>query len=443
VPFNVSHSKFLDPLSADSPCGEDLDDTGDDDYFNVLARVESQLPTSYLTRDENNKLTLFDRSKIDFALESSLLLGLLDRTRDLRVLTLLARLAALNRDISGLRQILEMVAVFLETQWEAVHPRGLADNFGRRADALQSLADAPTVILPLQYLTLFASRRLGQVSFRMLMVADGEVPPAGNDPVPDRAAIERARDEIDSEELSSLRTDLAAIAGCLARITAVTAARGGSNGAVDLKRLIDLVELIRAFLNKSDVALPQPETEPLESQSNTQDAPPVACGAAASLIASGAGAAAALVAVSTYLRLHEPSSPAEVLVRQAQGLLGKSFVDVMQILMPNQASQAGIFIGAGRGLRLSFDQLVAVPDASNASEGLGTIKEEDGDKADVPAFRAGTRTEAVALLRSVGAYYRRAEPASPIPLLLDKAVGLADRDFLAILKEVLAGVDSD
>ncbi|KQO91902.1 hypothetical protein ASF36_18790 [Methylobacterium sp. Leaf90] len=441
--LNLDLAKFLNPLSVDLPCGEDLDDAGDDTYFNVLARVESQLPTSFLTRDDYGKLNLFDHSKIDFSEESSLLLALLERTRDLRVLTLLARLAALNRDLSGLRQVLEIVVEFLETQWEAVHPRGKADDFGQRADALQSLADTPTVVLPLQYLTLFASRRLGQISFRMLMVADGEVPPAGNDPVPDRAAIERALDEVDSEELSPLRTDLTTIARCLARITTVTAARGGRNGAVDLRRLIGLVELMRAFLDKSDATVPMPETAAPEPSSTAQDAPSAASGAAPSLIASGADAAAALVAVSEYLRRHEPSSPAEVLVRQAQTLLGKSFVDVMQILMPNHASQASIFIGAGRGLRLSFDQLVAVPDAGGAWEVPAGATGVGSDKADVRVFRAATRAEAVALLGAVGAYYRRAEPASPIPLLLDKAAGLADRDFLAILREVLAEVGSD
>ncbi|WHQ68580.1 ImpA family type VI secretion system protein [Methylorubrum extorquens] len=441
--LDLDPSKFLEPLSADLPCGQDLDDAGDDDYFNVLARVESQLPVSFLTRDEYGKLVLFDHSKINFELESDLLLSLLERTRDLRVLALLARLAALNRDLRGLRQILVTVAGLLEAQWEAVHPRGQAGDFGQRADALQSLADAPTVILPLQHLTLFASRRLGQVSFRMLMVADGEVPPAGDDPVPDRAAIARAQDDADPEELKPLRVDLATIAGSLEKIAAVSTARGGSRGAVDLRRLIELVGQMRAFLDRSDAILAVPEAAALESSPPAQDAPAAARGTAADRIASSADAAAALVAVSVYLRHHEPSSPAEVLVRQAQTLLGKSFVDVMQILMPNHASEAGIVIGAGRGLRLSFDQLLAVPDARAAGEAQEGGAEESGARAEAPAFKAETRAEAIALLRGVGAHFRRAEPASPIPLLLDKAAGLADRDFLAILKEVLVEGRSD
>jgi type VI secretion system protein ImpA len=173
----------------------------------------------------------------------------------------------------------------------------------------------------------------------------------------------------------------------------------------------------------------------------------------AGAIATTAQASAALAAAAAYLRAHEPSSPAEVLVRQAQMLVGKSFLDVMRILMPEQAAAAAIVIGANRGLRLTFDQLAAVPDEqADAAEswdapaetpGSGDAEAAGAEAAPEPAFRAATRAEAVALLREVGSHFRRAEPASPIPLLLEKAAGFADRDFLAILKDVLPAGETE
>ena len=43
---------------------------------------------------------------------------------------------------------------------------------------------------------------------------------------------------------------------------------------------------------------------------------------------------AALAAVDHYFCSVEPSNPALLLVRQAQQLIGKSFLEVMQILIP-------------------------------------------------------------------------------------------------------------
>jgi type VI secretion system protein ImpA len=48
----------------------------------------------------------------------------------------------------------------------------------------------------------------------------------------------------------------------------------------------------------------------------------------------------------------------------------------------------------------------------------------------------GTRTDAVRLLGLICQYYRRHEPSSPLPLLLDRALRLADKSFLDILRDL-------
>src|SRR5262249_32905147 len=52
-----------------------------------------------------------------------------------------------------------------------------------------------------------------------------------------------------------------------------------------------------------------------------------------------------------------------------------------------------------------------------------------------PAFQAPDRRSALHLLQQVGAYYRRAEPSSPIPVLLEKAESISGKDFFALLRE--------
>lgn len=438
--LSLDTGRLVEPVAADAPCGPDLDEIADPDFLNGMARIEGQLPASFFTRDDDGNQQVFDRSTIDFGRESALLLGLLDRTRDLRLLTLLARLAMLDRDLPGFGQVLAGVAALLETRWESVHPRGESEGYELRVAVLQALDDVPTVILPLQHVPLMQSRRHGPVSFRTAMVADGEVPPRNGEAGPDRAALERVLSEADPDATELIRTSLATVADAAARIGAATLAHGGYGSAVSLERLSALVGRMLAFLGA--VAAPAGTAGPGGETEASEPVPDLARPSPVGAIASTGQAAAALAAAARYLRTHEPSSPAEVLVRQAQMLVGRSFLDVMRILMPNQAPEATILIGTGRRLRLTFDQLAAVPDDGTArgedtQSEVGAPGEVECGTAE-PTPHAATRAEAVALLREAGAFFRRSEPASPIPLLLDKATSLADQDFLAILKDVLA-----
>ena len=54
-----------------------------------------------------------------------------------------------------------------------------------------------------------------------------------------------------------------------------------------------------------------------------------------------------------------------------------------------------------------------------------------------PKFVANSRPEAVALLERVLAYYRVAEPTSPVPLLVERAIELSSKSFIDLLGSVL------
>ncbi len=84
----------------------------------------------------------------------------------------------LNRDLVGFSRVTSAIEGLLRVHWETLNPRGDGDGFELRAAVLQTLEDNPTVILPLQHLPLFQSRRYGFIDFRALMIADGESRPA-------------------------------------------------------------------------------------------------------------------------------------------------------------------------------------------------------------------------------------------------------------------------
>jgi type VI secretion system protein ImpA len=51
-----------------------------------------------------------------------------------------------------------------------------------------------------------------------------------------------------------------------------------------------------------------------------------------------------------------------------------------------------------------------------------------------------TRAEAVGRMKAVAGFYRQVEPSNPIPLLMDKACGLAQHDFMSLLSDILPEV---
>ena len=155
------------PVSEEAVCGPDLDLDSDADYMNFVARAEGVLPTTFFSGPDGKP---FDRSSIDFNAEFDAIAPLLQRTRDLRLLVILAKLLcsiAISQDSSAVSSSLPHWSRSAGTE---VHPQGTDGDFGIRMASLESLDDMPPVIFPLQYLPLMNHRRLGPVTFRNWMI---------------------------------------------------------------------------------------------------------------------------------------------------------------------------------------------------------------------------------------------------------------------------------
>ena len=128
------------------------------------------------------------------------------------------------------------------------------------------------------------------------------------------------------------------------------------------------------------------------------------------------------------------------LVRQAHQLIGKSFIEVMSILVPNYMEKAAFQIGGEKVFELPIGKLsdLSKTDAPLNVAGQGTV----GDAAVAtgvvsPRFRVESRAQAIALLDQVQRYFRSCEPSSPVPMLCERARTFAERDFMAVLRDVL------
>ena len=445
----ASYEELTGPVADGDPCGPDLDLAGDLDYMNFMARAEGLLPATFFSTRDGKP---FDRASVDFPAEFAAAQPFLEQTRDLRLLVLLCKFHVLNRNLEGFDAGVRAIGTLLDEHWDAVHPRGEDGDLTIRMAALESLDDAPTVVLPLQFIPLATSRRFGTVTYRSHMTATGESAPREDEEQPlDSATIDKILMEAELPELVALLRVFESVHAALGRIRQVWIERAGFDQVVNLERTPQIVAKIVVLLN-GVVAKRDPSAASAPSAADAQaDAAEGRAPVSAGNIASSADAAAALAAVADYFARHEPSNPALLLVRQTEQLIGLSFVEVMRILVPTHMEQAAIAIGGEHFFELPVERLSSLLAASGDDANQGWDSSADSDSGDTeaaangaaaenggkPQMTATTRQQAFSLLEQAGAYYRTAEPSSPVALLAERARKLAERDFLSLLKDVL------
>ncbi|WGR92612.1 hypothetical protein MTX20_32380 [Bradyrhizobium sp. ISRA435] len=340
---------------------------------------------------------------------------------------LLAKFSILNRDLDGFLSCLKATNLLLREQWEAVHPRGEDGDYALRAVTVEAIDVFPTVINPLQFLPLIENRRHGSLNYRAYQVAKGEIP-AGDADVdgPDLATIERIVSETDLDTLKAASVRCAAVAAEIADIKAIWHEKLNSRQPISLDRLSGLVNGMAAWLaglvtarDPAAIAAPVEDAVPVDAQ-----VPPDMTGA----LTSSAQASAALAAAADYFARMEPSNPALLLVRQAQEMVGKSFIEVMRMLVPSHVESAVINIGRDKVFDLPIERMAELAASPSSTT--------EGDVQDI-VFSIENRAQALGLLAKVASFFRAAEPSSPIPFLVDRARDLAQRDFLSLLNDVL------
>lgn len=433
VPPDPAVAALCTPVSDGDPCGPDLDLEGDTDYLNFFAQVEGVLPASFFNALDGAP---FDRSAADIGGQLEAIKPLLARTRDIRLLIMQARLQILNRDLIGFAVSLAAAAYWLDAFWDQVHPRPNGDDLTARSTAVSALDPAPpytpTVLFPLQYAPLFEGRRVGAISYRRLMIANDEVKARAGEEKLAVPTIMEARSEADPEKLAATRKYVVMLKAALDRIRSVFAAHGLSAGLDSLPALVDKVH---AFIDP--VAAAEAANAPdLADGSLQPGGNSTAAKAAGPGPTSLAEASEALAAIADYYSRLEPSSPTLPLVRQAHQLIGKSFIDIMKILIPTQIDKAAFQIGGDQVFDLPVGGLSSLS-AVNPGDGLASTQALEGVASHPTGYSVKSRSQAIALLEQVQRFFRAAEPSSPVPMLCERARALAERDFMGVLRDVL------
>lgn len=420
------------PISAELPCGPDPDLSPD--VQNFMAVAEGQLPMSY--RDFNRKT--FDVKDTIKKLEECLA-----TSRDLRFLVMLAKFNILQDNVTEFAASIEAMRKLADTQWDHFHPAEQAGGNPLRAAYLKSLDDLPNSVLPLQSATIFSDKRIGPISFRNIMVAEGKVPPRSGETTPDAGSIRDAFMRLEPvDQLVAMRDMFAGVSSNLDAMRQIFIEKAGYDAAPDFDALPETIGNINTYL--SDIIsqrLPQdhPASASDDEASSAQEADATSAvgttGQTAGDVRSFREASNALEAILAYYATREPSSPARLLVKQAHQLVGKSFIEAMRILAPQVAEETSVKLGGEAPFALDFSQLSAL-----AEDGDQLAY---GDEQGYPqTFIVSSRNDATQLMRKVEQFYKAAEPSSPIPVLVERARNFVAKDFTSLLKE-MARKDND
>lgn len=290
-------------------------------------------------------------------------LALLDRTRDLRVLT---NLAVAHLHLSGFADFAAMLASIrqlLTAAWQEVHPQLDPDDENDptlRANALLRLAHPSFVLRHVRDLPLANSPRLGRFSWRDIALATGVLETEPDQERPSEAMIRSAFQDSDMTRLAELRAAALVAAEQATAIAAIFDDRTGYGTGPDFLPLTKLLtEVVRdidryvVFPTVSQDETPAQGSEPMVAitPAQPQAVPQLQSGESGEAarfapVRSRAEVIRLLDLVCEYYERYEPSSPLPMLLQRARGLVDKNFLEILRDLAPDGLTQAQTIVGS-------------------------------------------------------------------------------------------------
>ncbi len=429
---------LLTPVSSVPPCGLDLDAIDDPEfleyYFDALGRV----PEKYIKpgmEGGKGRITddwVFDPKSIDIKSESAKIEALLQRSRDVRLMTLWAQFECLAGRPAGLADVLDALAATMEVFGADLHPV-IDESMVARREALQDLTQPISMVTGLRMMGLVGS---ATVTLRKLQVADGRFSPHSGEldlsAQALRASLAGAENRKAVNDMLSYAVHMTESLHRIAAACSMGAHPFSPNFSSTLEVLNEMrAEIVsaRPDLRGMDDA---PAIEMAIAQVGVTDAAAPAPRPQTAL-KNHAEARQALIACEVYFERNEPSSASMLLIRQARHLIGQPLIAALEALLPDQSASASVSFGPQTGFVIPAARLKALSD-----EGLpsGVADAQPPDTVSAPPTISNT-SDVAGVLRSVEDFFHARERSSPVPILLQRARAYLDKNFQEIVDELI------
>ncbi|MDH0749420.1 type VI secretion system protein TssA [Pseudomonas sp. GD03842] len=321
---------LLAPVSASSPCGDNLEYDAD---FLELERNAQGKPERTMGE------AVHPAEPPDWRQIEQFSVALLQRSKDLRITHFFLQSALALHGFQGLANGLTLINGLIGQYWSTLYPRLEADDHDDptvRINVLSGIACQTTIRL-LRESLLTRSRALGPISLRAALHASGLQAVADEHLTPNELA--GALRDSDPEHLSELRAALQEAHSTADAIEQFVSRQVGSARGVDLSALKQplkqALQILGEYASTPERLAPLREGSQETAAVEINATMPRMC----SDIANREGVISSLEQILSYYARHEPSSPLPLLLNRAKSLVHSDFAAIVRNLIPDGLSQ--------------------------------------------------------------------------------------------------------
>lgn len=332
-------AELLEPISAEQPCGQNLEDTAlltSFDGFRLYGRTKPLESEADSTGGHPKTVEDRDERLPDWLEIKQKSLEALRQSKDLRLLAHLSAALLRTDGLGAFTETLCIASQWLEAYWDQAYPLVDGDGIVRRS-ALNCFADQIAIVDRLRRTPIVSSRQHGVFSLRDIDLASGQGVPGKGEARPEEAQINAAFASLPIEELTGLLGGVSGAIRGLKNIDARMRSDVGTEAAPEFEplsaQLVKIDRVLRAQLG----------ARPGSIDAGGIDAEPGAAAGVAGfsgVIRSREEAVRALEAVGEYFRKHEPSSPVPLLCDRAKSLVSRPFLEILADIAPDAVKQA-------------------------------------------------------------------------------------------------------
>lgn len=424
-------NRYLRVIEGDNPAGANLEY---DDLYLQMEDLASNGDASLTTEDEETKVA-------DYKALLKVTSNLLEQTRDFRVAVFHTLALTATQGFKGLKDGLTLLGFISVELWEQAYPQ----------------LDPEDDLDPTERLNILSALSPNSVNdpygFLNVVMGQSFCPPL---PLNSRE-VKIAKGLINSDEDSDIglikgqilslpevkyAEDYALIKGCLESAESLEQAINAqlSSGTVNLDKLKNELKFILRFLDEArgapQVLLNENASNELEQLSNatstasadaasneaTYQAYQAVNAVPASAVSAGAGAGATNLNSSPAL-----SQAALEQISMKQAVQGQATMNQTALNQPTSTpGEMSVPLNAYVQLQQQVQQLQAQLQ----------ILQQRAAVQDIASLTIESRKDALALIDKCSAYFRKKEPNSPLPFLLQRALRMADMDFIQLLGEI-------
>ena len=334
---------WLVGVSADDVCGPDLE--YDNDFLALTQAAAGKPETQFASAEPP-----------DWRAVSSQAEELNTRTRDLRVANLWLRARLRLEGFATLASGLRLFDQLLVRWWDELHPRAEDGDAFARVNVLSELASLDATLGDVRASLVLNDRSIGQISVRDIEIAMGDLAARDDESVPSRGQIESmlADAVADNPQINTQATDAIAALDALVETLSTRLGYGEQPDFTALRNMLDSVATLSprpVGTDSDDLAGMLNDLGIADGNSSDDDAPaPMrrgrgGGGGGMGTIESRADAVRAIDLVCAYLEKNEPTNPAADLLRRAQRLIDRNFLQLVREFAPEAVGEVARMLG--------------------------------------------------------------------------------------------------